>query len=121
MGSITIDQLRERVRGTVTTADDPSYDDARTVMNVMIDKRPRAVVRCVNAGDVMATVGWPITTTRGFGTVGVARPMCTHCAGVVAVTRGPGMTLLQMIVSAPLLMVMVGPIMMIDDPLPLSM
>jgi len=58
MGSITIDQLRERVRGTVTTADDPSYDDARTVMNVMVDKRPRAIVRCVNAGDVMATVDY---------------------------------------------------------------
>jgi FAD/FMN-containing dehydrogenase len=56
MDKHTIDQLRERVRGTVVTADDPSYDEARTVMNVMIDKRPQAVVRCANAGDVMAVV-----------------------------------------------------------------
>jgi FAD/FMN-containing dehydrogenase len=56
MGSMTIDQLRERVRGTITTADDASYDEARTVMNAMIDKRPTVIVRCVNAGDVMATV-----------------------------------------------------------------
>ena len=58
MGSTTIDQLRESVRGSVVTADDPSYDEAREVMNAMIDKRPRAIVHCVNAGDVMAAVGF---------------------------------------------------------------
>jgi FAD/FMN-containing dehydrogenase len=58
MGSTTIDQLRESVRGLVVTADDPSYDEAREVLNAMIDKRPRAIVRCVNAGDVMAAVGF---------------------------------------------------------------
>jgi FAD/FMN-containing dehydrogenase len=58
MGSTTIDQLRESVRGSVVTADDPSYDEAREVLNAMIDKRPRAIVRCVNTGDVMAAVGF---------------------------------------------------------------
>ncbi len=58
MGSTTIDQLRESVRGSVVTADDSSYDEAREVMNAMIDKRPRAIVHCVNAGDVMAAVGF---------------------------------------------------------------
>jgi hypothetical protein len=48
----------------------------------------------ITYGDVINTVGWPSTVTRGFGTVGVARPMCTHCAAVVAVTSGPGMGLL---------------------------
>jgi len=56
MGKQTIDELRETVRGTVVTADDPSYDEARKVHNAMIDRRPRAVVRCVNAGDVMASI-----------------------------------------------------------------
>ncbi len=56
MGTMTVDQLRERVRGTVITADDDAYDDARAVYNAMIDRRPRAVVRCANAGDVMAAV-----------------------------------------------------------------
>ncbi|MCY0933129.1 FAD-binding oxidoreductase [Streptomyces sp. H34-S4] len=56
MSKLSIEQLRERVRGTVTTPDDDAYDEARTVHNAMIDKRPAAVVRCVNAGDVMATV-----------------------------------------------------------------
>ncbi|WP_324290440.1 FAD-dependent oxidoreductase [Streptomyces sp. H27-H1] len=56
MSKLSIEQLRERVRGTVTTPDDAAYDEARTVNNAMIDRRPAAVVRCVNAGDVMATV-----------------------------------------------------------------
>jgi FAD/FMN-containing dehydrogenase len=56
LSTTTIEQLRERVRGAVITADDSGYDEARKVYNAMIDRRPRAVVRCANAGDVMATV-----------------------------------------------------------------
>ncbi len=56
MSTQTIEQLRERVRGAVITAADSGYDEARRVYNAMIDRRPRAVVRCANAGDVMATV-----------------------------------------------------------------
>jgi FAD/FMN-containing dehydrogenase len=56
MGTMTIEQLRERARGPVITADEAGYDEARTVYNAMIDRRPLAVVGCANAGDVMATV-----------------------------------------------------------------
>ena len=56
MGTMTIEQLRERARGPVITADEAGYDEARKVYNAMIDRRPLAVVRCANAGDVMATV-----------------------------------------------------------------
>ena len=52
----TIDQLRERVRGRVITPDDPDYGAARQVYNAMIDRRPRVVVGCVDAADVMAGV-----------------------------------------------------------------
>ncbi|MEW2139111.1 FAD-binding oxidoreductase [Streptomyces sp. NPDC005409] len=56
MGKLSIDQLRERTRGPVVTPDDEAYDEARTVYNAMIDRRPAAVVRCAHAGDVMAAV-----------------------------------------------------------------
>jgi FAD/FMN-containing dehydrogenase len=51
-----LEALREQVRGLVTGPDDPAYDEARTVRNAMIDKRPAVVVRAANVGDVMTAV-----------------------------------------------------------------
>jgi FAD/FMN-containing dehydrogenase len=56
MAKRTIEQLREHVRGEVITPHDEGYEKARRVYNAMIDRRPRVVVRCANAGDVMAAV-----------------------------------------------------------------
>src|SRR5205807_363411 len=55
---LTIDKLREQVRGDVITADDERYDEARKVRNGMIDKRPQVIVRPANAGDVMSAVNF---------------------------------------------------------------
>jgi FAD/FMN-containing dehydrogenase len=52
----SVERLRDRVRGEVVTPDDPEYDEARRVYNAMIDRRPRAVVRCVGREDVVAAV-----------------------------------------------------------------
>ena len=56
MSGTTIEQLREQVRGPVIAAGDDGYDEARAVYNAMIDKRPMAIVRAANAGDVIAAV-----------------------------------------------------------------
>jgi FAD/FMN-containing dehydrogenase len=56
MASSTLDGLREQVRGDVITPEDDGYDEARKVLNGMIDKRPAVVVRAANAGDVMTAV-----------------------------------------------------------------
>ncbi len=51
-----IDKLSETVRGRVITASDPEYDDARAVYNAMHDRKPLAVVQCVDSADVMAAI-----------------------------------------------------------------
>jgi FAD/FMN-containing dehydrogenase len=48
--------LRSQVRGNVCLQDEPGYDEARTIWNAMIDRRPGAVVRCRGASDVMRAV-----------------------------------------------------------------
>jgi dTDP-4-dehydrorhamnose reductase len=52
----TIDRLRGQVHGSVVTAEDADYEDARHVYNAMIDRRPMVVVRCADAADVQAAV-----------------------------------------------------------------
>jgi FAD/FMN-containing dehydrogenase len=58
MSAPSIEQLREQCRGQVIDASDDGYDEARAVYNAMIDKRPMAIVRAANAGDVMAAVSF---------------------------------------------------------------
>ena len=56
MAAAKLDDLRALVRGSVIGPDDDGYEEARAVYNAMIDRRPAAVVRAANAGDVMAAV-----------------------------------------------------------------
>ncbi|HEY5386535.1 MAG TPA: FAD-binding oxidoreductase [Thermoleophilia bacterium] len=56
MSELTLEQLRERVRGEIITPDDDQYEEARNVYNAMIDRRPKVVIRATDAGDVMAGV-----------------------------------------------------------------
>ncbi len=47
------DELRAGMRGEVILPGDETYDEARKVYNAMIDKRPRMIARCIDAGDVI--------------------------------------------------------------------
>ena len=49
-------ELAERLAGEVIAPDHPEYETARRVWNGMIDKRPGAVARCADAGDVATAV-----------------------------------------------------------------
>src|SRR5581483_3815018 len=51
-----IADFRGQFRGTVIEPGDAQYDQARKVYNAMIDRKPRLIVQCTNAADVMAAV-----------------------------------------------------------------
>jgi len=48
--------LRSELRGSLCLPGEAGYDDARTIWNAMIDRRPGAVVRCRVASDVIEAV-----------------------------------------------------------------
>jgi FAD/FMN-containing dehydrogenase len=66
----SIEQLGERVRGEVITPDHPGYDEARKVLNGMIDRRPRAIVRATGAEDVAAAVNFARENSLDLATRG---------------------------------------------------
>ena len=53
-----ISQFRQNIRGRVITRDDPDYDEARTLYNGMIDKRPLLIAHCADVADVIAAVNF---------------------------------------------------------------
>src|ERR1700730_4461108 len=53
---VSVEHLREQVRGRVITAGDEGYDEARAVHNGMFDKRPLAVLCAEQVADVIAGV-----------------------------------------------------------------
>lgn len=54
----SVDSLRERVRGRVSTLGDTGYDEARSVHNGMFDKQPLAVLEAEQVADVIAGVNF---------------------------------------------------------------
>src|SRR5262245_45041845 len=51
-----ISTFKSQLRGRLITAADPDYDDARSLYNGMIDKRPRLIARAVDVADVITAV-----------------------------------------------------------------
>jgi FAD/FMN-containing dehydrogenase len=51
-----LEALRATMGGSVVTADDPGYDQARKVWNAAIDRRPAVIANCTSALDVVAAV-----------------------------------------------------------------
>jgi FAD/FMN-containing dehydrogenase len=100
MATATVGQLREHVRGETITPEDPGYEEARKVYNAMIDRRPRVVVRCAGADDVVAAVNFARESqldlavrggshsVPGFGTADDA--VVIDLSGMQAVDVDPG-------------------------------
>jgi FAD/FMN-containing dehydrogenase len=48
--------LRDGFRGRILQPGDEGYDEARTIYNAMVDRRPALVARCAETADVVAAV-----------------------------------------------------------------
>ena len=52
------ERLRNSVRGAVIGPEDKGYDEARSIWNGAIDRRPAWIARCTGVADVVAAVGF---------------------------------------------------------------
>ena len=67
-----LEALKGALRGVACTPIDDGYDEARTIWNAMIDRRPGLVIRCQGAADVMLAVALArkhelVVSVRGGG------------------------------------------------------
>lgn len=67
-----VESLVSGVRGSVLRPGDDGYDEARTIQNGMINRRPGLIVRCSGAADVIAAVNFArendvLLSVRGGG------------------------------------------------------
>jgi len=53
-----LEALSQQVRGPVLTPGDPAYDNARSIWNGLIDRRPALIVQCSGAADVVDAVNF---------------------------------------------------------------
>ena len=81
MAEMTVEELKNRLRGEIIQPGDNGYDDARKVYNAMIDRRPALIARCADAADVIAAVNFGrendmLTAIRGGGHNGGGLGIC---------------------------------------------
>jgi FAD/FMN-containing dehydrogenase len=53
-----VETFASQLRGDLIRPIDSTYDEARTVYNAMIDKRPEMIVRCADVADVISAVNF---------------------------------------------------------------
>ena len=58
LGEATVRELRDALRGELVLPGDAAYDEARSVWNGMIDRRPAMIARCTGTSDVIAAIGF---------------------------------------------------------------
>ncbi|MDR6444455.1 FAD/FMN-containing dehydrogenase [Paraburkholderia terricola] len=58
VSSSAVDELKTAVRGELLLPDDAGFDEARSIWNAMIDKRPAMILRCAGVADVRRGVAF---------------------------------------------------------------
>jgi FAD/FMN-containing dehydrogenase len=58
LDSSVVEQFGNRLRGALLLPGTPAYDEARSIWNAMIDRRPHLIARCLGVADVLACVNF---------------------------------------------------------------
>ena len=96
-GNIDVDQeavesLSGTLRGEVLLPGGASYDEARTIWNAMVDRRPGLIVRCMGSADVVRAVNF----VRQHGLLTAVRSGGHNIAGSAVCDGGVMIDLSQM-------------------------
>jgi FAD/FMN-containing dehydrogenase len=76
----TLDELRDSLTGDVLVEGDPEYERARLCFNLLIDRRPSAIARCVDANDVAAALAFGQARSLEIAVRGGGHNPAGHCA-----------------------------------------
>ena len=81
MGHHRVEDLRKSIRGAVLCPGESGYDEARTIPNAMIDRRPAIIARCSGAADVISCVRFArehdlLVSVRGGGHSVAGKSVC---------------------------------------------
>ncbi len=76
-----VETLRKSIRGAVLSPGQDGYEEARSVPNAMIDRRPGVIARCAGAADVIACVRFAreqdlLISVRGGGHSIAGKAVC---------------------------------------------
>ncbi|ASW01509.1 FAD-binding oxidoreductase [Paraburkholderia aromaticivorans] len=76
VSSSAVDELKSAIRGQVLLPGDPTFEQARSIWNAMIDRHPAIIVRCAGVADVRQGVafarenGLPLAIRGGGHNIG---------------------------------------------------
>jgi FAD/FMN-containing dehydrogenase len=75
-----LDELRDSLTGDMLVEGDREYERARLCFNLLIDRRPAAIARCVDANDVATALGFGQAQGLEIAVRGGGHNPAGHCA-----------------------------------------
>jgi FAD/FMN-containing dehydrogenase len=75
-----LDKLRDSLTGDVLAEGDREYERARLCFNLLVDRRPAAIARCLDAGDVAAALAFGQARGLEIAVRGGGHNPAGHCA-----------------------------------------
>jgi hypothetical protein len=53
---VNIEELKDKITGKIILPNNPEYEKERRIFNGMIDKHPKAIIKCMTVSDVIQSV-----------------------------------------------------------------